>query len=478
MSVNTDPAIKSYFFGKGYTDLLNTIKGSWKKNIISAKNFFSKIDRNGEWWEATLSVLFWGGAGVSVVIFGTVFFCIISLLHILILGLFFGLIYLAFSILWAVEKIFLFSRSYFMACPHCHTKTRLPEYWCDSCGKIHKHLMPNSYGILSHRCQCGQELPATFFKDRGSLQARCPACQEPLHRDHVESKRIFIPIVGGPSVGKTAFMFSVVQQLIEKKASILGLQTEFINSATEAQYKSVHAQLEKGASPSKTTDKIPKAFNLALKDGATTKCLFYIYDPAGEAYEDGAAEDLSAHLYYEYLSGLVMIIDPFSIPAVRRMFEKELSTTWSEVKPSQLHLEDALNRMLLTLEESFSLAKTKQVKKPLAVVINKIDAFNLENIIGEPAVDRALSLAGGEADKNYVRNNLIRKQLEDWGEEALLQQINVRFKKVSFFTCSALGRIPDSTGEKFISHDVFEPIQWIIDSVNNRKITDGYLKAS
>lgn len=30
------PAKVSYFFGKGYTDLINTIKESWSKNLYSA----------------------------------------------------------------------------------------------------------------------------------------------------------------------------------------------------------------------------------------------------------------------------------------------------------------------------------------------------------------------------------------------------------------------------------------------------------
>lgn len=466
MSIATEPAIKSYFFGKGYQDLINVIKESWQRNLASAGDFFSRIKHNGKWWERTFTTLFWGGAGVSVVVFGTLFFCIVSILHIVFLGLFFALIYLGFSIVWIVERIFLFFRRFFVVCPHCHTKTTLPEYLCNNCGEIHTKLMPNSYGILFHKCKCGQRLPATFFVNRGRLQARCPVCHQFLHREHVESKRIFIPIFGGPSVGKTAFMFSIVRKLIEEKASEFGFTTEFIDSKTESMYQSIINQIHKGRVPAKTTGKVPKAFNLALKNGGDTKWLIYIYDPSGEAYQD--TENLSAHLYYEYLSGLIMILDPFSIPAVRSQFEQELSKTWSEVNPSQLNVEDALDRVLMTMEESFSLSKTGKIKKPLAVVISKVDAFGLENIIGESAVDKAVVATGGNSDRNLVRNELIKQQLINWGEEALLQQLDFRFNNVRYFSCSALGRIPDHTNKDFISLHVFEPMQWIFNSVSRK----------
>ena len=48
MSAHVEPAIKSYFFGKGYTNLKNVIIESWQRNNASTKEFFSKIDTTGE----------------------------------------------------------------------------------------------------------------------------------------------------------------------------------------------------------------------------------------------------------------------------------------------------------------------------------------------------------------------------------------------------------------------------------------------
>src|SRR5258708_3755286 len=40
-----EPAIKSYFFGKGYTDLAATIAESWERNLASAREHFARASR-------------------------------------------------------------------------------------------------------------------------------------------------------------------------------------------------------------------------------------------------------------------------------------------------------------------------------------------------------------------------------------------------------------------------------------------------
>ena len=463
MNTHVEPAIKSYFFGKGYTDLRNVIVESWQRNNASAKKFFSKIDTAENWFKSVFSFIFWGNAGISVIVFGTLFFCAVSLLHILFLLIFFFLIYVGFTLVWTVERVFLLLKHFFSACPHCYKKSALPEYLCDNCGSAHAKLVPNSYGILHHKCKCGQKLPATFFVNRGRLHARCPDCMQPLHREHIESKGIFIPILGGPSAGKSAFMFSVVRKWIDEKASEYGFTTEFIDSGTEANYKLVVNNLKAGKVPAKTLDNMPKAFNLALKSGAKNKWLMYIYDPSGETYQD--SEYLAAHRYHEYLSGMVLIVDPFSIPAVRQAYEYDLSKEWSSVNPSQLNIEDVLSRVILTMEESFGLSKTGKTDKPLAVVISKVDAFDLEGIIGEEAVEKQYLQTIGKK-RSDIRDHLIKQKLREWGEESLIHQIETRFSNVRYYTCSALGRIPDSSGEDYVPHHVIEPILWICSNVS------------
>lgn len=456
-----EPAIKSYFFGKGYKDLLNVIKNSWSRNRANSKKYFSHIDTTGEWWEVISSVLFNGGAGISVVIFGTIVFAIISIVHVIILLSLFSLIYISFTILYLLERIYLFFKQFFAACPHCHEKTPLPEYLCPSCGEAHAQLIPNSYGVFHHRCKCGEKLVSSFFLNRGNLQARCSECHQLLNRQHIETKRIFIPILGGASAGKSAFLFSAVRELIDKDAATYGLETEFIDSSTELDYESVKRQLLAGSAPTKTLNSVPKAFNLALLKEEKTKCLLYLYDPAGEAYQN--TDTLSAHRYLEYLSGMILIIDPFSISVVREHYKKKLNVDIT-ISPSDLQVSDALSRVLLTMEESFGLSPTSKINNPLAVVLSKVDAFDLKVKVGSKAINTVQDSLPNQT-RSSIRNNLIRNQLIEWGESGLLQQLDTRFKNVQFFSCSSLTRKSSHAGSGFKSVDVFEPLQWILETV-------------
>jgi hypothetical protein len=455
-----DPAIRSYFFGKGYRDLWATIAESWQRNLDSAKEFFAKAPGSDDSEEIFRSGV-WIAAGISTLIFGTAFFVAAFILHIILLCLVFLLIYFGFTALWLLERCYLGVRLFFMACPHCHARSTIPEYFCDGCGAIHARLLPNSYGITSHICQCGKKLPATFFLDRGRLQARCPTCHENIAREHVESRRIFVPIMGGPSVGKSAFLFGAVRQLMDHEAGSLGFRAELFDKRSEGNYRSVVGLLESGRPPDKTRDPIPRAFNLALHKNGHLAFLLYLYDPAGEAYQE--ADKLAAHGFHDYLSGMILVVDPFAIPAVRSQYNAELKREHSSLKPSELPIEDAVDRLLLTLEADFGLSKRGRVKQPLAIVLNKVDAFDLNDVIGEAAVDRAFGFWEGDrpADRDAVRNNVLRNQLVDWGEQAFVSRIEGRFSNVRYFTCSALGRMPNVSGAEFTAKMVLPPLLWI-----------------
>lgn len=464
MNTVQDPAIKSYFFGKGYTDLWGTLVESWQRNLGSAKNEFAQA---GLLWPGTYArkgmAILRGTAGVSVVLFGTAFFLLFSAVHVTILLTFFLLIYLGFSLVYLTERGFLAWKKFFTVCPECHGKSPLPEYFCRKCGAVHRRLIPSQYGILHHTCTCGEKLPATFFLKRGELKARCPECENLLETEHTESRKAFVPVFGGPSVGKSAYLFSAVHTLISE-APRLGLAHSFVDSRTESEFERVRQQLSNGRTPDKTLTTLPRAFNLQLQRADQSPRVLYLYDPAGEAFNE--TEGLVLHKYQEYLSGLIFLIDPFTIPAVQAEYEDRLRSVRDALKPSSLPVEDALSRILISMEEHFGLGKAARVKVPVAVVVNKADAFDLEDRIGERAVQDRLSSVTAPTDPAIVRDELIRTQLIRWGQGDLVQQIETRCVRVRYFTCSSLGRMPDGTSRAFEGRGVLEPLLWILGSAD------------
>lgn len=69
-------------------------------------------------------------------------------------------------------------------------------------------------------------------------------------------------------------------------------------------------------------------------------------------------------------------------------------------------------------------------------------------------------------DPNEVRNQLIRTQLIDWGEEAFVHAVDARFTRVSYFASSALGRLPDGSGLEYVGRGVLEPLLWVLESAD------------
>lgn len=80
-------------------------------------------------------------------------------------------------------------------------------------------------------------LPTAFFNGRKDLEAECPNCEHKL-ADR-ESRPICIPIVGGRSVGKTAFITAFSREFIEYVAPAKGFDIEFYNDKKEDIYKEI-----------------------------------------------------------------------------------------------------------------------------------------------------------------------------------------------------------------------------------------------
>ena len=215
MASTPQPAKKSYFFDKGYKDLGNTIKGAWVRNWESVKNYADNLkdlgDKSaaGKWFFGILNVI----AIIAVFVFGSAITAVITVLHIVILLLFMLLVYIGFSCIWLVDRIYLLRNKIFTACHECKEKSLIPTYICPKCGAKHTNLTPGIYGILHRTCNCGEKLPVTFFNGRKELSAECPHCGHAL--SDRESRPICIPIVGGRSVGKTAFITAFSKEFIE-----------------------------------------------------------------------------------------------------------------------------------------------------------------------------------------------------------------------------------------------------------------------
>ena len=103
------PAKKSYFFSKGYLDVLNTIKGAWNRNLYSLivyKNNIANARLDGGkifFIKLIINVL----AMISVIVFGSIITAVVSAINIVVVLVMMSVIYIGFSLIWLADRIYL-----------------------------------------------------------------------------------------------------------------------------------------------------------------------------------------------------------------------------------------------------------------------------------------------------------------------------------------------------------------------------------
>lgn len=450
------PAKVSYFFGKGYTDLINTIKESWSKNLYSAGEQFSEARDKGLF-------TFSGGmnliAAISIFTFGSIITAVTTLIHVAVLSLVFACIYIGFSVLWFIDRLYIMINKIKNACPNpdCQASFLIPVYECPVCGAKHTKLVPGKYGILKRTCLCGTKLPTTFLNGRGKLKAYCPKCDTALSGD-TASRQYAFPVIGGPSVGKTCFINMAIDQIMNEIAPVNGWEMRFISEIEEKDHDRAMKSLSQGVRLMKTEMDSLTAYQLMLKlPNEKVNRRIYIYDISGEKFS--SSSDVQNNLAYSYADGFIFIIDPLTLSQFAMEVEDKIDL--NAYGASSKDFEDILNIMLINLEKMFGLKDKDTVKRNLAVVINKLDIPTLEEKIGDPAVQQYLMNDSNNC-KNYIdaRDAACRNFLEEYGAGNFVRTAEAKFKNVRYFTCSALGH--NHEGQPYEGKNVVAPVMWLL----------------
>lgn len=453
-----EPAKVSYFFGKGYTDLWNTIKESWSRNIKSAGERFSVARENGY-----LTLL--GGiniiATISIFSYGSLITTLTTVLHFAVLIVFFSLIYIGFSILWIVDRVYILVNKIKNACPNpdCQAQFIVPVYECPGCGAKHERLAPSKYGILRRTCSCGMKLPTTFLNGRGRLNAYCPECNKPMLGD-TASRQYAFPVIGGPSVGKTCFIHMAIDQIINDVAPAHKWKISFISRDERKEHERAMRSLENGRILDKTDLMALTAFQLMLKlPNEKIGRRIYVYDISGEMF--ARSYNVQRNPAYSYAEGFIFIIDPLTLHDFADELRNNMGINIDSYRASANDFDDILDIMLNNLEQMLNLRNQDILPTKLAVVINKADIPTLEEKIGETAAQRYL-VNNPRTCKNYdaARNEVCCRFLYDYGAGNFVRKAERRFSEVMYFSCSALGH--NYEGQPYEGKHVVDPVMWLL----------------
>lgn len=462
------PAKKSYFFEKGYKDLENTIKGAWSRNSDSIKTYSANLSSLKD--RDLVPKLFLGLANIlamiAVVICGSIITAIISAINVVILVIFMAIVYVGFSVIWIADRLYLLRKKIFTACHECKEKSLIPTYICPNCGAKHTNLTPGVYGILKRTCNCGEKIPTTFFNGRKNLDAECPVCAYKL--SDRESRPICIPVVGGRSVGKTAFITAFSKEFIETVAPDKGFEIEFYNEKKETIFKEISQDYINGSTrmtvrPQDVNMASSISFSFFVKHPKfSPERLVHVYDIAGEVFTDNNENEVQKQ--YEYCQGVLFMIDPFAIPSIRYKYEELLSPE-DVAGIGKADINEIINSFLNKLREVTGLSDNKMSTVPLAVVIGKIDSAGLEQDIGTKAVNKLMKLNPEQFTDFYdTQDYLCRKFLKESGMESFLNNISIQFKNNRFFACSAIGHTRDKG--KYAPQGVLPPMEWLFRSAD------------
>jgi GTPase SAR1 family protein len=478
MMKNKQPAELSYFFHGGFVDMGNVIAGAFK---YCGENISDSAEKAGEAWSdfsfpnicdleiaeifTNLPVICKVGFHLARLVFSatvTPLFCIfITIFQVSLLVALFSAAAVLFVIVFLLDKIYCMINAIVSHCPICQSKFTLPIYICPKCGAKHDRLYPGVYGILKRTCQCGHELPTIFFNGRHKLEAQCPHCRCNI-KDGGLHASWFVPVVGGPSSGKTCYINMAMMSLEKNAYSRYGLRFEHEKNGQD-EYEENARNLSNGYLPPKTNELRLKYYQFTLTYKNTTKQQISLCDVAGELFDvNSGGNEINKQTGFRYVNTFMLVIDPLSIPEYRNEVSKTIDL--SGYNSGSQRIDEMLDTFVRTLQNMFSINPKAMLKTDVAVVFTKADIPGLDQKIGESAVLK--NAKGTDQKSRYeTQNNLCEQFLRDYSEDNFLNSLKSRFKSRQFFTCSALGHIVN--GQPFISSNVDEPLLWLVRKRSN-----------
>jgi len=331
------------------------------------------------------------------------------------------------------------------------------QYVCPGgCGARYGYLMPSHFGLFFHNCTCGARLPAArFLRDRvtkdgtqieETLQKVCPKG----HPWGIGSEALpsrFLCVVGGTSAGKTCFMTMAVQHLMND-----GARCE--TGADSTKHGDRYKILKQGRLLPPTQRGVPEAIVLRLHRNKKNEARLYLYDAAGEEYsrvERGGQEEF---VFFQDLTGVILILDPLGLPKLHQDIGDQHSTRWEALKVSETPLEDVVASLRRNVRKFLKCGRSGRASVPLAVVINKADVPEVGERVGTVIVRQVSS--------ETTEHDLCRKALLNWGARSEVAALEHEFALIRYFSCSTLGRIPDDSGTPFVPERVLQPLDWLM----------------
>lgn len=306
----------------------------------------------------------------------------------------------------------------------------------------------------------------------------CPHCHNRIPKQMVKTKGYIISIIGARSSGKTNYITTLINELMQRGYCLGNIGTVASNVAnkpennTQARYERdfFNIMYRNGKCPPQTAindprSRIPLIYELSQKGKAPLYLV--IYDTAGENFAD--PRNIAANVkFLEQSDACIYLLDTFCIPYVHDKLRSKLS-----LEPIELKFDVIIDNIIGHFEEGDPKIKEAQYKKPMALVFSKIDSILMnEDLFMDTSIE-GMSLERNSAFLDGSGVNLddmesisdgLRGALHSWGEDNFINNIENHYSDVRYFGISALGGMPGKGGviNNLRPYRVLDPLVWIL----------------
>jgi hypothetical protein len=465
-----DPAYRSYLLGPVLQDVRELVASAadraWTRTVrpsnpeaLVRQVIDSWSEQDSGWQIALLPVLIAAELGIWVG-YGA---C--SLLVMLVLLVFAAAVAvasalagLAMLVLRAFETTVLRVRGITVECGNCHHRVVAPAYDCPSCPATptrHRRLIPGRLGVLWRRCRCGGQLPTLLWLGKSKLAAHCGRCNHALPAGALTTPTFHMPIVAGTAAGKTVLMLAAMADL---DAATQPRGVEFGDEDRGAEVRKILkvVRTDGVAAVPKT---LPDALRpLTLYVEAPARTLLYLYDHAGENYQE--SDRLEVLRALGFAEGIVFVVDPFALDAVRTAAG---TAVLEQAHPSEIDPTTTAQDFTSSLRARLDLRPERKIPVTVALVVTKCDALLAERSVRHP-YDGLAADAGRAA-----RSDAVRAWLAEYGGDQIVAHLDSSYRRTGFFAVSGLdpfkapAHTSARTGVEVPNDEPAAPVRWLLD---------------
>ncbi len=447
---------KSYFFGPGFFSLKRTISCAWSSNFEALRAAWELPGEAEHWYSKILYFLVFLVFSAAVLVAGTAATLAFSAVHCCVILTVMLLVYLIFSIVWIIDRIYLKAHSINSMCPYCKARFTVPAFAC-TCGKKHTRLVPSSYGVFHHKCVCGKKLPTTFFNGRSKYRAFCPVHGEELASSG--SRQFGLTMIGGSSSGKTVYLAAYFNTLFDHISRKSSMKTKIPDiHMDDFQELSDIFYGKKRVSGTLTADST-KEYSVILEKKGKTNVQFTIFDVAGEVFD---APDLRGMTYTNDMrdsNGILLMLDPFSSEKMQQ-YAKSEGVNIKNV--SKADVVKVINSFATHLRSIPGAGKVGQkITRPIAVIITKMDYPCMIKKLSRYSIGRELRSSSETVKAIDIQDKYCYDFLLNNGFSGVINALEANFSTIHFFPVSASGGA--ETGAPFDPDDyVLQPVHWLV----------------